>query len=196
MSEQIEPVAEVPEASSLVAEEQSVNAEVTDEKAAKSPLSKKQWPWFVVAGVAVVTGLAGFALGHGTNDGNHEFRSDVQNGQGMDGRNGGNRGIDPDGDNWNGGGKQGQPGFGQPGQGQPGQLPGQLPGQMQPGMPGANGQPGFGPHCENTTGSHAPVNADGSCPTGFTLDNKGAGAPGVAPGAPKATPSTSASPTS
>jgi hypothetical protein len=79
-----------------------------------------------------------------------------------------------------------------------------LPGQGQPGMPGQNGQfgqPGqgqipMGPHCEDTTGAHAPVNADGSCPTGFTLDDKGAGKPGMAPTAPNASPSASASATS
>jgi hypothetical protein len=69
-----------------------------------------------------------------------------------------------------------------------------------PGQPGLQlpGGPGFGPHCEDTTGAHAPVNADGSCPTGFTLDDKGPGQNMIpnAPVAPNASPSTSTSPTS
>jgi hypothetical protein len=50
-------------------------------------------------------------------------------------------------------------GFGQP-------LPGQ-PGMGQP-LPG---QQGMGPHCEDASRNHAQVNADGTCPDGFTLDN-------------------------
>lgn len=40
--------------------------------------------------------------------------------------------------------------------------------RMGPGM-----GPGKGPHCENAAGDHTPVNADGSCPTGYTLDDRG-----------------------
>lgn len=196
MSEQIDPVAEVPEASSLVSEEQPGSAEVTAETTQKRSFGAKQWPWFVVVGVAAVTGLSGYALGHTNGEGNHRQQPVGLNGPVQGGPNGG-FGIDPDGDNWSGGGKHRNRGFGQPGQDQ-------FPGQGQPGMPGQNGQLGqpgqgqfpFGPHCEDSTGSHAPVNADGSCPTGFTLDDKGAGMPGMAPTAPKASPSASASTTS
>jgi hypothetical protein len=45
-------------------------------------------------------------------------------------------------------------------------------GQMGPGGNGQKG-PGMGPHCENTAGDHTAVNADGSCPTGYTLDDRG-----------------------
>lgn len=38
---------------------------------------------------------------------------------------------------------------------------------------GGPGMMPMGPHCENTSGEHAAVNADGSCPTGFTLDDRG-----------------------
>lgn len=196
MSEQNDPVAEVPEASNLVSEEQQVLAEASQETTSKRSFGSKQWPWFVVVGVAAVTGLSGYALGHTNGEGNHHQPPIGLNGPVQGGIQGGT-GVDPDGDNWSGGGKHGKHGFGQPGQGQ-------LPGQGQPGMPGQGGQfgqpgPGqipFGPHCEDTTGAHAPVNADGSCPTGFTLDDKGPGKPGVAPTAPAATPSASASATS
>lgn len=184
MSENNDPVAEVPEASNLVSDESPAVAadEVTQ---GKTSLHKRNWPWFVVVGVAAITGLTGYALGHTNGEGNHHQPPIGLNGPVQGGPNGGQRGIDPDGDNWNGGGKHGQHGP-------------QVPGQ--PGMPGQPGQalpggPGFGPHCEDTTGAHAPVNADGSCPTGFTLDDKGPGQKMV-PNAPAPAASSSTAATS
>ena len=55
-------------------------------------------------------------------------------------------------------------------------------GGMLPGN-GQQGQMQMGPHCEDTTGQHAAVNADGSCPSGFTLDDKGRGMMGGQGGA-------------
>lgn len=177
MSEQNDPVAEIPDASNLVTDGEATPA---DPATTKAPLSKRQWPWFVVVGVSAITALSGYALGHTNGEGNHHQPPVGLNGpvQG---------GVNPDGDNRNGGGKRGHHGQqmpGQPGmQGQDG-MPGQ---QMLPGQP-MQGQPGFGPHCEDSTGLHAPMNADGTCPTGFVLDDKGQPPVQVAP-----TPSASAS---
>lgn len=193
MSEQIDPVAEVPEASALVSDDEAVANEASDPATTERSLSKRQWPWFVVLGVAAITGLTGYALGHTNGEGNHRQQPVGLNGPVQGGPNGG-LGFGQDGDHRNGGGKHGQPGP---------QLPGQQGVPGQPGMPGQPGQqlpggPGFGPHCEDTTGAHAPVSADGSCPTGFTLDDKGPGQKMVpnTPLAPNASPSTSTSPTS
>lgn len=179
MSENNDPVAQVPEASNFESTEtpQVATGETNSEK---TSLHKRNWPWFVVVGVAAITGLTGYALGHTNGEGNRHQPPIGLNGPIQGGPNGGQRGIDPDGDNWSGGGKHRQQGPQAPG------LPG-MPGQ--PGAPGLPGGPGFGPHCEDSTGAHAPVNADGSCPTGFTLDDKGPGQQ-LVPNAPVPTSST------
>lgn len=72
----------------------------------------------VVGGLLVLgAGAAGYAIGHADNGGRHEiaFAGDraeggQQGGGMMGGQNG--RGVDPDGDNWTGGGMQGQNGGG------------------------------------------------------------------------------------
>ena len=187
MSEQIDPVAEVPEESNLVPADQVTATEPTDPATSEPALSKRQWPWFVVVGVSAITGLTGYAIGHTNGEGNHHPMPIGLSGPIQGGPNGG-QGFDPDGDSRNGGGKRGHHFQQMPGQqmmpGQP--MPGQ---QMMPGQP-MPGQPGFGPHCEDSTGLHAPMNADGSCPTGFVLDDKGQLPVQVAP-APTASASTS-----
>jgi hypothetical protein len=62
-------------------------------------------------------------------------------------------------------------------------------GDPKPGGPmmGDGRGPGMGPHCEDASGIHAPVGPDGSCPTGFTLDDKGRG--GMPVPVPSASPS-------
>jgi hypothetical protein len=106
--------------------------------------------WAGVLAAVLVAGGAGYAAGnHGGGD-----RIDRVSFNGpMSGNN-----------DDNGNGQLGQ-GNGQMGNGQ-GMQPGQ--GQM------GNGQGmGMGPHCENTSGDHKAVNSDGSCPSGYTLDNGG-----------------------
>ncbi len=184
MSEQNDPVAEIPEASNLVT---SGEALPVDPATTEAPLSKRQWPWFVVVGVSAITGLSGYALGHTNGEGNHHQPPVGLNGPVQGGPNGGNFGMDPNGDHRNGGGKHRQHGPqmpGQPGaqgQGMPGQqmLPGQpMPGQPMPGQP-MPGQPGMG------------IDPDGDNWSGTNQQ----GGPG-APVAPNVAPSASTSPTS
>ena len=151
MSDELEPVAKAPEEGNAVsgATENKLEEAATENK---NPVTTK-WPWAIVAGIALVAGVGGFAIGNA----NHPRGLDIDN-------IGNHQRFDP---NWGGqmGGKNHQGPMGPEGQ-----MPG---GQMAP-----NGQlPGgpMGPHCEDATGAHAPVNADGSCPTGFTLDDKSKG---------------------
>lgn len=202
MSEEMEPVAKAPEEGNAV-EASAVENFAADNAQPSTVVTESnsvtKWPWAIVAGIALVAGIGGFALGQGTDGrelnvnavGNH--RNFDQNGlpelNGQGGQQGqmpmgphcentagdhvtvGSDGSCPDGYTLDdkgpgmmGGGKMGHGKGMMQGQGQIGQMP-------------------MGPHCEDTTGAHAPVNADGSCPTGFTLDDKNMGPQGglVAP---------------
>ncbi len=158
MSEDIDPVAEVPEASQSVAASSSQTAA---NSTVMNKLKRKQWPLFAAVGLSAVTGLAGFALGSHHDGGREHFRQEFssgpdnrqfngpmmpgqfngpmmpgQQGQMMPGKNGQEgqpgQGIDPDGDNWTGG-RNGVPG--------------------QPGQPGPQGQPGVAPSASPSTTS-------------------------------------------
>lgn len=179
MSDEMEPVAQTPEfgdTPNIASEEALAETTQTSEKTS----GVKKWPWAVVAGIALVAGVGGFAIGNAT--GGHGINVHTV---------GDHRGFDPDGDNWTGGmpgGKHGQGPGRMQGDGQPGQNGPLMGGQnMGPGQ-GQPGQMPMGPHCEDSTGQHAPVNADGSCPTGFTLDDKQMG-PGAGLNAPAPTAS-------
>jgi len=110
----------------------------------------------VAAGLILVAAGVGFAIGHATSDGGGDrvrFASDAQadqRGQGLQGQQGQQgqgfqdpRGIDPDGDNWTGGGQGMMPGQGLPGQ--------QGQGQGQQGQ-GFQDPRGIDPDGDNWTG--------------------------------------------
>lgn len=181
MSDEMEPVAKTPEFGETAGFAPEVElTEATETSAKTSGVTK--WPWAVVAGIALVAGVGGFAIGQ-TSGGNGINVNTVgdHRGIGQDGR------LQPNGPAGKGG-----PGMGPHCEDTTGQHAavnadgscpdgftlddkGGMMGNGQGMMPGngANGQmPMMGPHCEDTTGQHAPINADGSCPTGFTLDDK------------------------
>lgn len=107
------------------------------------------------AGLVIVAGAAGFAIGQ-TGD-SHKGQAQLtsegrgfdqqqgqgQQGQGLQGQQGQGRGVDPDGDNWTGGGMMGDRHHGMMGDGQQG-------------FGGQQGQPGQGvdPDGDNWTGSN------------------------------------------
>ena len=146
MSDELEPVAKAPEEGNAIDVAAESNLEESSSANATSVATK--WPWAIVAGIALIAGVGGFAIGNA----NHPRGLDIDN-------IGNHQRLDP---NFGGqmGGKNHQGPMGQDGQ-----------------MPGGP----MGPHCEDTSGVHAPVNADGSCPTGFTLDDKSKGGDLVAP---------------
>jgi hypothetical protein len=156
MSDELEPVAKAPEEGNAIDVAAESNLEESSSANATSVATK--WPWAIVAGIALIAGVGGFAIGNANHPRGLEI-DNIGNHQQFDPNMGGQMG-----------GKNHQ---GPMGQGR------HMDGQMAP-----NGQmPGgpMGPHCEDTSGVHAPVNADGSCPTGFTLDDKSQGGDLVSP---------------
>lgn len=184
MSEEMEPVAQAPQEGNTVEDFAAENSEAST--VASESTGATKWPWAIVAGIALITGIGGFALGqnsgsngvnvsavgaHGNlnQDGLPELGAQGQMPMGphcentagehvaigADGSCPDGYTLDDKGPGMMGGGKMGGHGKGMiQGNGQLGHMP-------------------MGPHCEDTTGAHAPINADGSCPTGFTLDDKG-----------------------
>ena len=183
MSEEMEPVAQAPQEGNSVKNFAADNSQPST--VATETQSATKWPWAIVAGIALVAGVGGFALGQGTDGrgisvnpvGNHRY-FDQDGEPGLNGQ-GGRQGQMPMGPhcentagdhaavNADGSCPEGftldDKGPGKMGDGKMGRGQGMTPG---------SGHMPMGPHCEDSTGAHAPVNADGSCPTGFTLDDK------------------------